>query len=196
MLADRQVDPATYSHESPAAGDFLAVPETHQDRRRTEMRVSVLQRVVPDYRIPFFLSLDRSLGDRDCKLEILAGQPVATRRPHRCTRRTPVHSKNAKQENFGQSVLALRRFEGGSTCRYRHYRTSQCSALYLPPHRHATAGDHTVEVGVLGTWGSVQSRKAATAARFMEEVLDHQGGSLVRVYRFVSAGHQGLRFPR
>jgi len=39
------------------------------------MRVSVLQRVVPDYRIPFFLSLDRSLGDRDCKLEILAGQP-------------------------------------------------------------------------------------------------------------------------
>ncbi len=39
------------------------------------MRVSVLQRVVPDYRIPFFLSLDRSLGDRDCRLEILAGQP-------------------------------------------------------------------------------------------------------------------------
>jgi glycosyltransferase involved in cell wall biosynthesis len=39
------------------------------------VRVSVLQRVVPDYRIPFFLSLDRSLGDRDCKLEILAGQP-------------------------------------------------------------------------------------------------------------------------
>jgi glycosyltransferase involved in cell wall biosynthesis len=39
------------------------------------MRVSVLQRVVPDYRIPFFRSLDRSLGDRDFKLEILAGQP-------------------------------------------------------------------------------------------------------------------------
>jgi glycosyltransferase involved in cell wall biosynthesis len=45
-----------------------------------EMRVSVFQRVVPDYRIPFFLSLDRSLGDRDCKLEILAGQPW----PHEC----------------------------------------------------------------------------------------------------------------
>jgi glycosyltransferase involved in cell wall biosynthesis len=39
------------------------------------MRVAVLQRVVPDYRIPFFVSLDRALGERDCKLEVLAGQP-------------------------------------------------------------------------------------------------------------------------
>lgn len=48
------------------------------DRSRTreyETRVSVLQRVVPDYRVPFFAALDRLLGDASCKLEVLAGQP-------------------------------------------------------------------------------------------------------------------------
>lgn len=39
------------------------------------MRVLVLQRVVPDYRIAFFAALDRLLSDKECKLEILAGQP-------------------------------------------------------------------------------------------------------------------------
>ncbi len=39
------------------------------------MRVAVLQRVVPDYRIPFFASLERALGERNCELEVLAGQP-------------------------------------------------------------------------------------------------------------------------
>ena len=39
------------------------------------MRISVLQRVVPDYRVPFFAALDRLLGDKECRLEILAGQP-------------------------------------------------------------------------------------------------------------------------
>jgi glycosyltransferase involved in cell wall biosynthesis len=39
------------------------------------MRVVVLQRVIPDYRVPFFAELDRLLKDRGCELKILAGQP-------------------------------------------------------------------------------------------------------------------------